>query len=222
MSKLLLLKLCWIGLATAFNPGTVGGKKRRVHVPKRFSSTDHDETTQAVTSQAINPKEAVKVFGRLAEKYIALDATGGRCCYSACTDCEFRLPGGGYIMADQSASRPKWIPSYETRNTNDREHVTKWSSQLFVSGPALNRDEFVKGLAILEYVPPLGGPYVGASAGGMDDTSAAGRFFDVLANGKTKLTKHQMSVRIKELADGEEGLLWPAFQRAMDTVSSDS
>ena len=34
---------------------------------------------------ATDPKEAVKVFGRLAEKYIMLDSSGGMCCYSACS-----------------------------------------------------------------------------------------------------------------------------------------
>ena len=37
------------------------------------------------TDVAIDPKEVVKVFGRLAEKYIMLDASGGMCCYSACS-----------------------------------------------------------------------------------------------------------------------------------------
>ena len=59
------------------------------------------------TETLVEPKEAVKIFGRLAEKYIMLDDSGGLCCYSACSDCEFRLPGGGYRMADQSAARPK-------------------------------------------------------------------------------------------------------------------
>lgn len=41
-----------------------------------------DATAEEVT---IDPKEAVKVFGRLAEKYIMLDSSGGMCCYSACS-----------------------------------------------------------------------------------------------------------------------------------------
>lgn len=145
-----------------------------------------------------------------------LDSSGGDCCYSACTDCEYRLPGGGYIMADQSAARPKWIPCYESRNANNKEHSTKWSTQLFVDGPAVTKQEFVQRLTQeLEFLPPLGGPYVGASAAAIEDTTAAEHLFDVLADGKTKLTKHKMSVRLQQLADGEEGLIWPTFQRAM-------
>ena len=37
------------------------------------------------TSVGTDPKEIVKLFGRLAEKYILLDSSGGNCCYSGCT-----------------------------------------------------------------------------------------------------------------------------------------
>jgi hypothetical protein len=39
-------------------------------------------------------------------------------------------------MADQSSSRPKWIPSYDHREFNSgKEHTTKWSTEIFVDGP---------------------------------------------------------------------------------------
>jgi len=41
------------------------------------------ETVETATSH--EPKEIVKLFGRLAEKYIMLDDSGGMCCYSACS-----------------------------------------------------------------------------------------------------------------------------------------
>jgi hypothetical protein len=161
-------------------------------------------------------KEAVKLFGRLAEKYIMLDETAGQCCYSGCTDCEYRLPGGGYRMADQSAARPKWIPSYEQRTINGKEHVTKWSSALFLGGPAVDEDAFCDRLVALTYAPPLGGPFVAASGATVQDAGAAAKaLFGVLSQGKEKLTKHKMSVRLKQLADGEEGLIWPKFQQAL-------
>jgi hypothetical protein len=43
----------------------------------------HDSV--APTETSMDPKEAVKLFGRLAEKYIMLDSSGGMCCYSGCT-----------------------------------------------------------------------------------------------------------------------------------------
>jgi hypothetical protein len=96
-----------------------------------------DATTTDTTGVSVDPKEAVKLFGRLAEKYIMLDASAGLCCYSGCSDCEYREPGGGYRMADQSASRPKWIPNYDHRSfpSSGKEHTTKWSSELFTEGP---------------------------------------------------------------------------------------
>ena len=47
----------------------------------------------------IDPKEVVKVFGRLAEKYIMVDESGSMCRYFICKNCEFRLPGGGFGTA---------------------------------------------------------------------------------------------------------------------------
>jgi hypothetical protein len=203
------LVFCLFAGATSFYPSLTHIQSNRISV-HLFSAETSDV--------AIDQKEAVKVFGRLAEKYIMLDDSAGMCCYSACADCEYRLPGGGYRMADQSAARPKWIPSYTERAANDRQHTTKWSEQLFVDGPALTKEEFVTKLKALEYAPPLGGPYVGASAAALDDTSTVAHLFDILvAEGKDKLTKHRMSVRLKELADGEEGLTWAGFHKALGT-----
>lgn len=181
------------------------------------------------TSTSIPPKEAVKLFGRLAEKYILLDSSGGMCSYSACSDCEFRLPGGGYRMADQSAARPKWIPSYEARTKADGTTVeSKWSVELFIDGkPALSKQDFVERLQALSYAPPLGGPYVGASAASIEDTAAAECLWDLLLmskkedeesdgnNSKQVLTKHRMSLRLKELTGGEQGLTWAGFSKAL-------
>jgi hypothetical protein len=116
-------------------------------------------------------------------------------------------------MADQSASRPKWIPAYDDRKfeASGKEHTTKWSTEIFTSGPAVTKDEFVNALVEMQYAPPLGGPYVGASAAMIEDTSAATYLFDLLAGEKEKLTKHRMMTRLKELAGGEEGLTWAAF-----------
>lgn len=182
--------------------------------PTHLCSTSAETTTteNSIEKPAIEPKEAVKIFGRLAEKYIILDPSAGMCCYSACTDCEYRLPGGGYIMADQSASRPKWIPIYEKRSYNENDHVTNWSTNIFTDGPAVTKDEFIENIRQMKFTPPLGGPYVGASAAAIEDYTALAFLFDsLIAEGKEKLTKHRMSIRMKELANNEEGLSWPNF-----------
>mmetsp|Transcript_4134 Transcript_4134/g.9185 ORF Transcript_4134/g.9185 Transcript_4134/m.9185 type:complete len:224 (+) Transcript_4134:300-971(+) len=164
-----------------------------------------------------DPKEAVKLFGRLAEKYIMLDASAGMCCYSACSDCEYREPGGGYRMADQSSARPKWIPCYDERifETQGKEHTTKWSTELFTEGPAVTKDQFVERLVNMDFAPPLGGPYLAASAAAIEDESAAATLFDILAGEKEKLTKFRMGKEMKVLSNGEEGLTWAMFSAAM-------
>ena len=167
----------------------------------------------------IDTKEAVKLFGRLAEKYIMLDASAGMCCYSACSDCEYREPGGGYRMADQSSARPTWIPCYDTRifASQGKEHTTKWNLEIFTDGrPVVTKDEFVERLLRMTFVPPLGGPYLSASAATIEDDAAASALFDVLAGGNEKLTRHRMGKEMKNLANGEEGLTWPMFSAALD------
>jgi hypothetical protein len=59
-------------------------------------------------------------------------------------------------MADQSASRPKWIPVYEERSfaSQNKEHKAKWSTDIFTDGPAVTKEEFVNAVAEMSYVPP--------------------------------------------------------------------
>ena len=133
------------------------------------------------------------------------------------TDCEYREPGGGYRMADQSSARPKWIPCYDRREfqSQGKEHTTKWSSEIFVDGPAVTKEEFVERLVNLEFAPPLGGPFLAKSAASIEDESAASALFDILAGEKEKLTKHRMGKEMKVLSNGEEGLTWAMFSAAM-------
>ena len=177
--------------------------------------------TSTLASTIDVKKEGVKIFGRLAEKYIALDSSGGNCCYSGCTGCEYRLPDGGYKMADQTAARPKWIPHYDTRVMSNHQHTTKWYTHLFLNPnvTAISQDEFVNAIVNLEYTPPLGGPYMSASAAHITDTALVQKVFEVLAEGKTKLTKFKMSVRIKQLSNGEEGMTWQAFERLIESIA---
>lgn len=206
------------GRAAAFTSPSSAPQTTRIVRQQQSSSPEATTPTTAENVVIDDPKEAVKLFGRLAEKYIMLDETAGLCCYSACADCEYRLPDGGYRMADQSAARPKWIPSYVSRTINGKEHTTKWSSELYNGEDgetALDRSTFCQRLVKLAYAPPLGGPYVSASGATVEDWTAAQMLFDVLADGKEKLTKARMSMRFKQLAGGDEGMTWPKFQQAL-------
>jgi hypothetical protein len=207
--------LCLINNISAFAPMsqcTISSRSASLHA----DATDVAEAAESTTSITTDPKEAVKLFGRLAEKYIMLDATAGMCCYSACSDCEYREPGGGYRMADQSSARPKWIPCYDHREFGSgKEHTTKWSSDIFTEGPAVTKEQFVERLVNMEFVPPLGGPFLAKSAATIEDESAAAAFFDILAGEKEKLTRHRMGKEMKVLSGGEEGLTWNHFSKAM-------
>lgn len=220
MKSLFLLSLLSIPVAQGFGVTPSTNKIHYPYVTHRYAdvtSTDETTATTAATETKIevDPKEAVKLFGRLAEKYIMLDASGGMCCYSACSDCEYRLPGGGYRMADQSASRPKWIPVYEHRSfeSSGKEHTSKWSSEVFVGTPVVTKEEFTEAVSNLSYAPCLGGPYMSASSAKIEDTALVEKLFDVLVGDATKekLTRHRMHLSMKEMADGEEGLTWPMF-----------
>mmetsp|Transcript_5893 Transcript_5893/g.9515 ORF Transcript_5893/g.9515 Transcript_5893/m.9515 type:complete len:124 (+) Transcript_5893:149-520(+) len=120
-------------------------------------------------------------------------------------------------MADQSSARPKWIPCYDERifETQGKEHTTKWSTELFTEGPAVTKDQFVERLVNMDFAPPLGGPYLAASAAAIEDESAAATLFDILAGEKEKLTKFRMGKEMKVLSNGEEGLTWAMFSAAM-------
>ena len=121
-------------------------------------------------------------------------------------------------MADQSAARPKWIPSYDDRSfeSTGKAHTSKWSTEIFPSGPTVSKEEFVERVKEMTYAPCLGGPYTSARAATIDNDESAGVLFDILAQGKEVLTKHRMGKRIKELAQGEEGLIWSDFIAAME------
>lgn len=120
-------------------------------------------------------------------------------------------------MADQSSARPKWIPCYDRREfqSQGKEHTTKWSSEIFTEGPAVTREEFVERVIGMEFVPPLGGPFLSKTNAGIEDEGAAGALFDLLAGEKEKLTKHRMGKEMKVLSNGEEGLTWAMFSAAM-------
>jgi len=67
----------------------------------------------------------------------------------------------------------------------------------------------------MQFIPPLGGPFLTASAATIEDTSAASTLYDVLAAGNEKLTKFRMGNNLKSIANGEEGLTWAMFSATL-------
>ena len=72
-------------------------------------------------------------------------------------------------------------------------------------------------LTSIPYAPPLGGPYVGVSASSIEDNTLSEKLFDVMIgdNTKDKLTRHRMHLSLKSLTDGENGMTWPTFLKAL-------
>ena len=93
---------------------------------------------------AVSTSEVAKLFGRLAEPVLYLDGNVGACCHSACSDCEWRDPEGGYrcdppspshLLSAQpvvhrhclgrtavdliKATQPKWVCCYRLRDFGD-------------------------------------------------------------------------------------------------------
>jgi hypothetical protein len=177
--------------------------------PAAASASDPASSTPSADTQLpLEPKQIVKLFGRLADKYLLLDPSGGNCCFSGCTGCEYRLEGGGYRMADSTSSRPKWIPTYATRINAAGHPVTSgWSRQLFAveddmtpsndaattkstkKTTGLDYDAFRSLVVQMEYEPPLGGPNLPKSASELVDDEAAIRRLWTLLLGPEKKKK---------------------------------
>ena len=108
---------------------------------------------------ALATPEAAKLYGRVAEKQLYLDKRVGACCHSACSDCEWREPDGGYRFDLLKANFPKWLPCYLFRDFEDERgsHTPLWAEALFPEGTtAVSRAEFAERFVALEYNEPMG------------------------------------------------------------------
>lgn len=178
-----------------------------------------------INGAKVDPKEAVKLFGRLAEDWYMNDPTGGLCCYAGCRDCAHRNADGSYKLTIEHADKPQWIPTYVVRfsGTSDEEieHSTRWGSKLFSDMRlALSKEDFLKYLTEMEYTEPDlcvdDGPEVLASSdAAITETSAAEALWDFIAQDKKKLTRHKMNKRIKEMAGGGDIVTWTSFEAAL-------
>ena len=104
--------------------------------------------------------DAARLYGRFAEKQLYLDKNVGACCHSACSDCEWRDPGGGYRFDLLKANFPKWLPCYLERDFCDERgcHVPTWSQALFPDGPGstISKSDFSERFVALDFEMPMG------------------------------------------------------------------
>ncbi|GMI27145.1 hypothetical protein TrRE_jg11621, partial [Triparma retinervis] len=167
--------------------------------------------------------EAAKIFGRISSKYILLDSSGGSCCYSGCTDCEFRDPSGGYKMSSMSAARPKWVVCYPRRAFGTVEGLKSHASPLLESvfkgeeGPKgrVGREEFERRLGDMEYAQQLGGPYMSLGEGQEMGEGSGGKMFDSLAEGKEAIGWRDVEKILREWSGGEEGITWDKWWKGV-------
>mmetsp|Transcript_34683 Transcript_34683/g.73166 ORF Transcript_34683/g.73166 Transcript_34683/m.73166 type:complete len:266 (+) Transcript_34683:80-877(+) len=174
-------------------------------------------TDVSTSTKPFDEVDAVKLFGRLAEPYIMIDHTDGKCCYGGCNDCEHRNPDGTYPMTILETPAPMWIPHYVFRyGDGDLEHETKWASELYSDMRLLmTKEKFVESLAALEYVPPGVGPAVPVSEGEITNFAAAEALFDVLSKGKERMARPFMMGRMRKLNNKEDGMNWDTFREIL-------
>jgi hypothetical protein len=113
-----------------------------------------------VASVAVSTRDVATLFGRLSEPVLYLDRNVGACCHSACSDCEWRDPAGGYRWDLMRSTVPKWIPCYLLRDFQDERgcHVPNWASALFPdgAGSTINRADFGERISALPFEMPMG------------------------------------------------------------------
>lgn len=182
----------------------------------------------AATATAVTAKEAAKLFGRLAEKQLFLDERIGACCHSACDDCEWRDPEGGYRFDLLKAAVPKWLPCYLDRDFKDERgrHMPVWASALFQSraDASIERADFDQALTSLEYTAPMG-PKGAIKEDHAPSEATLAAFWAFLAEGEPSLTaavalNRMQSMNTDEdregaIGEGPDFVDWKSFARAL-------
>lgn len=127
----------------------------------KMSAAVAEPPAEVATAVAVPPAEVAKLFGRFAEKVLYLDKEVGACCHSACSDCEWRLPDGGYRFDYIKAARPKWVPCYLSRDHKLGSggcHVPGWAAALFPDGTdtPITRADFEARIRDIAYSAAMG------------------------------------------------------------------
>ncbi|EOD28676.1 hypothetical protein EMIHUDRAFT_234836 [Emiliania huxleyi CCMP1516] len=160
----------------------------------------------------------------LAEPLVHLDPEVGACCHSACSDCEWRLPDGGYRFDVLKATKPKWVPCYLRRDFGDERgcHEPRWASALFPGGGEVTRAQFGEALAGLGFEMPMG-PRGSVGADGGVPESAADALWAWLAGDGDALTPEGARTRLQAMAEdpqaegavgeGPDHLVWKEFAK---------
>ena len=186
-------------------------------------------TSGMVVATALPSMEAAKLFGRVAEKTLYLDKQVGACCHSACSDCEWREPDGGYRFDLLRATVPKWMPLYVSRDFEDERgcHEPVWAQTLFPGDGTCTRQEFATRFAALEFSMPMGPKGAIKADADKPSSEAVDAFWAWLCNGEscdeldaaTALQRLQdMSLaenREGAIGEGPDMIVWKEFAKAL-------
>lgn len=185
----------------------------------------------ATATAALSPFEAAKLFGRFAEPVLFLDREVGACCHSACSDCEWREPGGGYRWDVMRSTVPKWLPCYLGRDFADErgEHTPRWAAALFPDGAAsapIGRAEFGERFASVEWVAMPMGPKGAVKADAAEPAAEAlDALWGFLCEGADELGPAACVARLQDMnveedregaiGEGPDQVDWKSFARAL-------
>lgn len=200
------------------------------------------ETVKTLEGVAVRTGEIAKLFGRFAEKVLYLDKEVGDCCYSGCTDCEWRNPEGGYRFPLLRAARPKWIPCYLSRCYDVGGggcHTPQWVKTLFPNGieldakVSISRADFETRLRQVKFVAPMGPTGMIQPKEADPSREAVDLFWAWLCNGPddTELVPSQILKRLQDMSqdedrdgaigEGPDSVDWQAFAKALGVDPSE-
>jgi len=178
---------------------------------------------------AVSTAEVAKLFGRLAEPMLYLDETVGPCCHSACSDCEWRDPEGGYRFDLMKATQPKWVPCYLLRDFADQRgsHTTRWSAAIFGADESVSRDAFGERLSAMEFATSMGPKGMIRPPDDVPSAEAVDAFWQYLVEGSdsSELSVGTMRARLQDMSleenrdgaigEGPDSVVWKGFALAL-------
>ena len=181
---------------------------------------------------ALATPEAAKLFGRFAEQQLYLDKNVGARCHSACSDCEWRDPEGGYRFDVLKSTVPKWLPCYLERDFHDERgcHVPTWSRALFPDGEGerLSSDQFAARFASLDFAMPMGPKGAIKSDDDAPSDEALASLWSWLCDGDPQRTDLDAATVVRRLQDmslatdregaigeGPDYVDWKSFAKAL-------
>ena len=186
----------------------------------------HANAATAEAATSVPTAEVAKLFGRFAEKVLHLDRTVGPCCHSACSDCEWRTPDGGYRWDVMKAMQPKWVGCYRERDFEDQRgsHAPKWVTTIFADGDEIGRQDFVERLTSMEYAEAMGPKGKVVDAIPSDEVvdllweTLAGAGEEILSFASMREGLQKMSLdedRDGAIGEGPDMIVWKEFAKGM-------